>query len=559
MDDCSLQELTEEKLVVFVAATTGQGDDPANMKTFFQTLWNKRSNRNLLKDMYYGVLGLGDSSYQKFNFAAKRLNKLIQILGAKPIINIGLADDQHELGPDFIIDKWVKELFEILLNLYPLPSGLQPITEYFLPPPKYHIKFVESESLDVQSNVENNPKPSDAFSRTNEIEMKISSITKNLRKTSVDHFQDVRLIEFDVTSLSYSHNPGDILTIQPQNLDEYVEEFIECLGLERHLKFYIFSGTNNFKPSPLLPQPCTVEQCVKCYFDIQCVPKRHFFELLSHFTTDENEKEKFLEFASAEGQEEMFNYCTRPKRSILEALADFPFTKNNIPFEYLFNLIPPIKPRDYSIASSCKTIPGRAQILMAVVNYKTILKRPRLGLCSNWLARLELGSLVYIGIKKGTLLFPDSKSECPPVVMIAPGTGCAPFRSYIQERIAFDNSDNLILIFGCRGKDKDYFFKEEWEYLSEKKKLLLFCAFSRDQEDKIYIQHVMKDNYQELWKYIGNANCKIYYAGNAKRIPIDVYEALQYICEKALNLSTKEAEAYMKKNIDKRYQTESWA
>ncbi|RXG51798.1 NADPH-dependent diflavin oxidoreductase 1 [Armadillidium vulgare] len=319
MNDCSLQELTEEKLVVFVAATTGQGDDPTNMKTFFQTLWNKRSNRNLLKDMYYGVLGLGDSSYQKFNFAAKRLNKLIQILGAKSIINIGLADDQHELGPDFIIDKWIKELFEVLLNLYPLPSGLQPITEYFLPPPKYHIKFVESESLDVQSNVENSPKPSDAFSRMNEIEMKISSITKNLRKTSTDHFQDVRLIEFDVTSLSYSHNPGDILTIQPQNLDEYVEEFIECLGLERHRKFYIFSDTNNFKPSPHLPQPCTVEQCVKCYFDIQCVPKRHFFELLSHFTTDENEKEKFLEFASAEGQEEMFNYCTRPKRSILES------------------------------------------------------------------------------------------------------------------------------------------------------------------------------------------------------------------------------------------------
>ncbi|MCL4145024.1 UNVERIFIED_CONTAM: hypothetical protein GTU68_001850, partial [Idotea baltica] len=245
--------------------------------------------------------------------------------------------------------------------------------------------------------------------------------------------------------------------------------------------------------------------------------------------------------------------------SILEVLSDFPDTKLNIPFEYLFDLIPPIRPRAYSIASSSKALPGKVQILMAVVKYSTILKRPRVGLCSNWLAGLSPGSIVPLWIKSGTLNFPEPTKKCPPVVMIGPGTGCAPFRSYIQERIANANYEDLVFIFGCRGKEKDFFFKDEWEQQSKEGKLQLFCAFSRDQEDKIYIQHVMKENYSLLWKFIRDDKAQIYYAGNAKRIPIDVYEALQFICEKALNLNSSEAELYMKRNLEKRYQTESWA
>ena len=99
--------------------------------------------------------------------------------------------------------------------------------------------------------------------------------------------------------------------------------------------------------------------CVTSYFDLQSIPRRYFFELLSHFTTDELEKEKFIEFTTAEGQQELYDYCNRPRRNCLEVLYDFRHTTPNIPFEYFLDLFPVIKPRAFSIASSQMAHPGK--------------------------------------------------------------------------------------------------------------------------------------------------------------------------------------------------------
>lgn len=173
------------------------------------------------------------------------------------------------------------------------------------------------------------------------------------------------------------------------------------------------------------------------YLDIQGVPRRYFFELLSHFTSSDLEKEKLLEFCSAEGQEELCSYCYRQKRTTSEVLQDFPSACANIPFKYLFDLIPPIQPRAFSIASSLKAHPDEVQLLVAVVNYKTKLIKPRQGLCSTWLASLDplnKDCRVPVWVKKGTISFP--KALDAPIVMVGPGTGCAPFRSLIEERVS---------------------------------------------------------------------------------------------------------------------------
>ena len=534
LNDVAIDVLKSASLVVFVVATTGQGDDPENMRLFFRTLWALRNERKLLSNLSYAVIGLGDSSYMKFNFSAKRLNKLLQLLGGTPLYDIALADDQHELGPDYVIENWLKA-FKQFLKLK-LPVGIEPIKTPILLDPKYLVKYDNHvfSSLKVNHNFVS------------------ASISLNERKTSPEHFQDVRLIEFDISDRNFIFSSGDVVQVQPQNREENVTEFLSVLGLEENCDFSLETNNCDFSvpPAHILPQPCTVRQCVKSYFDIMSVPTRSFFELLSFFTSDDLEKEKFIELSSPEGQEEYYNYCTRPKRSILEVLADFPHTNKRIPFEYLFDLIPAIKPRDYSIASSMVAYPGKLQILVAVVNYKTVLKRPRLGLCTNWLKELSVGSNVWISHKKGTLTFPSDCSK--PVIMIGPGTGCAPFRAYIQER---PDKSNIFMVFGCRNKEKDYFFGNEWENYVD---LNLLVAFSRDQDHKVYVQNVMRDNYEMLWKEIKNG-ALIYYAGNAKRTPIDVYEALEYICQKGGQLSDEQLKVYMKKSFDLRYQTESWA
>ena len=560
MNDSNVEELLSSNIAIFVAATTGQGDDPDNMNMFFKTLWSLRKNRQLLEHLKFGVIGLGDSSYQKFNYSAKRLNNLLSYLGGNPILKIGLADDQHDLGPDFVIDTWLKDLWLKLLEDFPLPPDIQPLSSNILPPSKYKVNFSSVKNDDEsEKKINFSNDGCKAFDITNPY---FSTVIKNDRVTAEDHFQDVRLIEFDISDIDVRYKPGDVLMVQPTNLDEHVDEFLSVLGLDPDQVFSLeLNDDNSSLPyNYMIQSPCTVRGCLKNYFDFMSVPKRYFFELLSFFTTDEQEKEKFLEFASSEGQQDLYDYCNRPKRSIMEVLADFIHTKHNIPFQYLFDIIPPIKPRAYSIASSSLAIPGKAQILAAVVNYRTILKRPRLGLCTNWLSKQDIGTRVPVWIKEGTLKFPELESSVDSnVIMIGPGTGCAPFRAFIQECIASESSIKLTLFFGCRNKSKDFFFGKEWNKLHSEGKLKLFVAFSRDQEDKIYVQHIMRENADELWEVISEDNTQIYFAGNAKRVPIDIHEALTFICEKGLDDNKEFAEQYMKRNLEKRYQTETWA
>lgn len=129
MDKYDIPSLINEELVVFVCSTTGQGDEPDNMKTFWKFLLRKNLPTNSLNALNCAVLGLGDSSYEKFNFVAKRLNKRLQQLGANIMIPVGLCDDQHDLGASAVYTNWINDLWKELLLRAPLPSGLTPLNE----------------------------------------------------------------------------------------------------------------------------------------------------------------------------------------------------------------------------------------------------------------------------------------------------------------------------------------------------------------------------------------------------------------------------------------------
>lgn len=129
MDKYEVRDLTDEKLVIFVCSTTGQGEEPDNMKTFWKFLLRRSLPPDSLNALHYAVLGLGDSSYEKFNFVSKRLNKRLQQLGANAIQAIGLCDDQHDLGASAVYIKWIADLWNELLVECPLPAGLTPLDE----------------------------------------------------------------------------------------------------------------------------------------------------------------------------------------------------------------------------------------------------------------------------------------------------------------------------------------------------------------------------------------------------------------------------------------------
>ncbi|XP_053328317.1 NADPH-dependent diflavin oxidoreductase 1 isoform X2 [Spea bombifrons] len=557
LDSYSVVNLINEPLVVFVCATTGQGDPPDNMKTFWRFIFRRNLPQNALCRMDYAVLGLGDSSYPKFNFIAKKLHKRLLQLGASPVLSAALGDDQHDLGADAAIDPWLKDLWDKVLSLYPLPFGLNIISDDVMLPPAFSLRFVEGEAAASTHEISPRERESEAAAPT-ELNPFLAPLLSNQRLTADDHFQDVRLIEFDTTGSGIEFSPGDVVMIQPQNSPKHVEQFCSLLRLDPDRRFVLEPREPDAPPPAHLPQPCTVRQLVADYLDICCVPRRSFFELLSHFSPDEQEREKLKEFSSASGQEELYAYCNRPRRTTLEVLFDFPQTTGSIPHDYLLELVPRVRPRAFSIASSMKAQPNRLQILMAVVQYKTRLREVRRGLCSTWLASLCPGEhRVPLWVKKGSMKFPCEADV--PLVMVGPGTGVSPFRAAIQERVAHGAAGNC-LFFGCRGQSKDFYFQEEWAGLVKGGFLALFTAFSRDQEEKIYVQQRIRENGRLLWDLISGKRGSFYIAGNAKSMPAQVTDAMKSVFQTEGGMSLPEAEAYLSQlEKSRRFQSETWS
>uniref|UniRef100_UPI0037E89305 NADPH-dependent diflavin oxidoreductase 1 n=1 Tax=Semicossyphus pulcher TaxID=241346 RepID=UPI0037E89305 len=554
LDNYNVADLISESLVVFVCATTGQGDPPDNMKNFWRFLFRKSLPAGSLSRLDCAVLGLGDSSYPKFNFVAKKLHKRLLQLGASALLPAGLADDQHDLGSDAVIDPWLTSFWEKVFALHPSLSDVIPLRDEEALPPTFTFHFLDD--VHVNGITEDRLQTPAVPSQSSSFPCRLVS---NRRVTDVSHFQEVRLIEFDISGSTIEFSAGDVVMMRPCNAPEDVQQFCQLLRLDPEAKFTLRASDNTAVPARL-PQPCSVRHLVESYLDIAAVPRRSFFELLSTFATNELEQEKLLEFSSAAGQDELHSYCNRPRRTALEVLADFPHTTAELKADYLLDLFPEIQPRSFSIASSLQAHPHRLQIVVAVVRYKTKMFKPRTGLCSTWLASLNPEReevFVPLWTKKGTMKFP--KDPDTPVIMVGPGTGVAPFRSALQERMSEGKHAN-VLFFGCRSEHKDFYFSTEWEEMRKAEHLTLFTAFSRDQEEKVYVQHRVRENAELLWDLIANKNACFYIAGSAKQMPTSVCDALKEAFQQEGGVSSEDAEQMLEAmERTGRFQSETWS
>ncbi|KAG6455741.1 NADPH-dependent diflavin oxidoreductase 1 [Manduca sexta] len=559
MDDYPISQLIHEEYVIFVCSTTGRGVEPDNMGHFWKFLLRANLPSNSLVKLKYGVLGLGDSSYAQFNFAGKKLHRRLKQLGATPLLDIGLCDYQHDLGHDGVMSPWVKEFFNILKRYFP-ELDLNINSDFV---PRWKVSLLR----DVEPEKKISDYPDIYFAKGNESVVKAVplKITSNERTTDTSHFQDVRLIKLRSDAADMNYKPGDVFNIRPRNSKEDIDDLFGIfethkLDILPHHRLLVEEYHDDMPVPDYLKPPLTLYEIAEQYWDLRCYPSQYVFSLLAIVSEDKLEKEKCLELSSPEGQEEWLNYCRRPKRTALEVLHDFHKSASKLTIEILFELFPTIKPRSFSIASSALPSNGHdIDLLVAVVEYRTKLKKPRLGLASNWLKDLKIGSLVYGWIKPGTFMFPGNDT---PYIMVGPGTGLAPFRSVLQERITLDQatSDSMHLFFGCRYHDKDFHCKEELEGMVDTGKLSLYTAFSRDQDNKVYVQHRIKEHAEELWRILNSENGYIFLSGSSKSMPDNVRDAFieEVLCKHG-GLSLDEAKQRMKELENKRrYQTETW-
>ncbi|XP_059612042.1 NADPH-dependent diflavin oxidoreductase 1 [Phlebotomus argentipes] len=533
MDSYDVRNLVDESLVIFVCSTTGQGDEPDNMRSFWRFLLRKKLPSDSLQGVKFAVMGFGDSGYVKYNFAAKKLHKRLLQLGGMALMAVGLCDDQHDLGPSATYMPWLEQLWEKILAIQPLPEGQNPLEES----PRQFRWNVEPIDEDKENN-SSVRKETDNIYATSQSLLNSQNPTvrlvleENRRITHEEHFQDVRFISFKMIN-PIAWQPGDVLVLRPCNGEDRVRQLFGLFqehNLPLHPETVIEIREVDFEmPVPdCLRAPISLRSLATQYWDLNAIPRPRAFALLAKNCLNDLERERLLEFSSPAGQEDLFSYANRPRRTIVEVLQDFPHATSRLTLEILMEVFQPIKPRSFSIAS-CSEV-GRLQLLVAVVEYRSILATPRQGLCSTWLKNLPIGTKIVGWLKKGTLKLPADASK--PLVMVGPGTGLAPFRSVLLQKevkLARELTAMSVLFFGCRNRQGDFHCEEELKRMEGVGLLKLITAFSRDQEEKIYVQHRIKESGELLRNLLINQQGYFFVAGSSKNMPQSVKEALSEV------------------------------
>ncbi|KAG9244536.1 putative NADPH-dependent FMN/FAD containing oxidoreductase [Calycina marina] len=517
-------------IVICVVSTTGQGEFPNNARRLWRSLLRKSLRPRCLGHVSFTTFGLGDSSYAKFNWAARKLHKRLSQLGASDVYPRGEGDEQHDEGIEGTFLPWSADLGRHLLTSYPLPEGVSPIPDDVLLPPKHHLVVAKENT--VEEGFISGSLPNAAFDHTLlPIPSRITAKLKgNLRVTPPNHWQDVRHLFFSIPEEEApNYMPGDVLTLYPKNFPSDVQD-LNTLMNWNDITDQTLALEGDYPHNSLFPLPnTTLRQLLTHNLDITAIPKRYFFHQISHYTSDEMHKERLLEFCNPIYTDEFYDYTTRPRRSILEVLQDFPTVK--LPWQHATSIFPPIRGRQFSIASGgyLKYNLGNGfvqiELLVAIVRYKTILRKIREGLCSRYIASLPIGTELAVSFEKNEKFYDLVKREpARPIIMIAPGTGVAPCRSLMyQRRVENPTTGPTHLFFGNRNRGADFFFVDEWPFFSES--LTIHTAFSRDQLQKIYIQDIIRQQGTLVKKLILDG-AVVFVCGSSGAMPKAVRAAL---------------------------------
>lgn len=467
--------------------------------------------------------------------------------------------------------------------MYPIPKGLHIIPSTIMPLNTFNVvKIVSSEyvnyvnqtvlvdglenqdGLKIQDSSINDNKDTfeaDKFDPSiynkDVLGSTLMTVISNKRLTPSTHFQDVRHIEFEC---DVTYGAGDVVVVYPQNRPEKVQQVLDLFGWSSIADTPHLFTVNPAVPDVTLPKwlelPITPRRLLERHVDVFGRPRRYLFHMLAFFARDPIHVEKLREFASAQGQDEVYAYAHKMKRTTFEVVQDF--TSVVVPLKYLLDIVTHMRPRSFSIAS-CRKVTKNIECTVAVVTYRTKMKEDRVGVCTDWMNGLKIGGTVYVDLDvvmcdvvKGTLEIP--KRAETPIVCIATGTGIAPMRAIMLEHCLRSDTQHC-LIFGNRNEEADFFYRDEWERYH----VNVVTAFSRDQEEKVYVQHRILEHGEYLWGLV-EKGAYVYLSGNAKRMPVDVADALVRIFEKFGGLDKPDALKYLKQmEKSKRFQQECWS
>lgn len=352
--------------------------------------------------------------------------------------------------------------------------------------------------------------------------------------------KDTRHFVIDLGDSGLSYKAGDSLGVFPTNRPELVAELLGRLQA---------TGDELVSPAMLkLPAPIPLRDALFARLAL-AGPTKKILETLAAHTPDHTEKEKIGGLLAPEAKEQLAAYLA--EREYADVLADFPHAR--ISPQVFVDHLRKLMPRLYSIASSGKVHPNEVHLTVAVVRYETN-GRQRHGVCSTFLADRAVKAETPVPVFVSNSHFAPPADGARDVIMVGPGTGVAPFRAFMQERVATGASGRNWLFFGDQRRATDFLYEEEWLAWQQQGKLArLDVAFSRDQAEKIYVQDRMRQNGAELWAWL-KAGAHFYVCGDAKRMAKDVDAALHEIIAQHGGLDAAAASEFVKQlKKDHRY------
>ncbi len=345
-------------------------------------------------------------------------------------------------------------------------------------------------------------------------------------------------VVLDIGGSSLTYNVGDSLGIFPTNHEDLVKKTMQSLRVKG----------DEVITDKHTGEPFSIHEFLSKKANVTDLSKK-LLNVIAQKQTN-SEKKEALQTILAEGAQDKFkNYLE--KHELWDALEEN--HEVTFPLQEICNMLMPLLPRLYSISSSMNVVGEEVHLTVGVLKYHTNGYQ-RVGICTHYLCEVVPFNRpvvpIYVQPHHGFTLPPNSDTH---IIMIGPGTGVAPFRAFMQERIAHNAQGKNWLFFGECNRATDFFYEDFWSSLEQQKKLRLDVAFSRDQPEKIYVQHRMLAHGEELYDWIMDG-AYIYVCGDASRMAKDVEATLQEIIRLHGKKDEMEARALIKKlRNEKRY------